>query len=82
LKEGDAACVACEDLQPRGQHAEQHDIEQRGALDQQLQRRAHRAEVDQIGNQQQADDADRNEFTPGSKVVARCTYRTGSILGT
>jgi hypothetical protein len=53
FEDGDIACVPGEDLQPGRQHAEQHDIQQCGAADQQLQRRAHRteigAQVDQVG---------------------------------
>jgi hypothetical protein len=63
FQDGDVACVAGEDLQPGRERTEQHDVDQGGAADQQLQRRAHRAEigaqVDQIGGQQQQDDAPR-----------------------
>jgi hypothetical protein len=63
LQDGGVAGVADEYLQPGGKHPERHDIDQGGAADQQLQRRAHRTEigtqVDQVGGQQQQNDAAR-----------------------
>jgi hypothetical protein len=63
FQDGDIAGITGENLQPRREHREQHDIEQGGAADHQCQRRAHRpkigAQVDKVGNKQQQHDAAR-----------------------